>query len=85
METENAQSKGRTREMVDEDKEFDEDRLSTEDGVSNDKERVSNPTFKKVSTDRTNTVKKFQQLESDEELARKSRRMKAEEERNKIG
>ncbi|GJT75659.1 hypothetical protein Tco_1042384 [Tanacetum coccineum] len=31
METENAQSEGRTREMVDEDKEIDEERLSTED------------------------------------------------------
>ncbi|GKF87677.1 hypothetical protein Tco_0258554, partial [Tanacetum coccineum] len=41
---ENAQSEGRTREMVNEDKEFDEDRLSTEEGVSTD--------FEKVSTDR---------------------------------
>ncbi|GJQ93722.1 ribonuclease H-like domain-containing protein [Tanacetum coccineum] len=51
METENAQSKGRTREMVDEDKEFDEDRLSTEDVVSTDKEGVSTD-FEKVSTDK---------------------------------
>ncbi|GKD52175.1 hypothetical protein Tco_1281151, partial [Tanacetum coccineum] len=42
METENAQSEGRTREMVDEDKECDEDRLSTEDVVSTDKSKVSN-------------------------------------------
>ncbi|GJV83831.1 hypothetical protein Tco_1523729 [Tanacetum coccineum] len=41
METENAQSEGRTREMVDEVKDFDEDRLSTEDGVSTVKEGVS--------------------------------------------
>ncbi|GJV89601.1 putative ribonuclease H-like domain-containing protein [Tanacetum coccineum] len=41
METENAQSEGRTREMVDEDKEIDEVRLSTEDVVSTDKEGVS--------------------------------------------
>ncbi|GKD42810.1 putative ribonuclease H-like domain-containing protein, partial [Tanacetum coccineum] len=41
METENAQSEGRTREMVDEDKEIDEVRLSTEDAVSTDKEGVS--------------------------------------------
>ncbi|GKF59401.1 hypothetical protein Tco_0176187, partial [Tanacetum coccineum] len=58
METENAQSEGRTREMVDEDKEFDEGRLSTEDAVSTDKEGVStdfekvNTDFEKVSTDR---------------------------------
>ncbi|GJX93563.1 retrovirus-related pol polyprotein from transposon TNT 1-94 [Tanacetum coccineum] len=45
METENAQSEGRTREMVDEDKEIDEVRLSTDkEGVSTD--------FEKVSTDR---------------------------------
>ncbi|GKF70119.1 hypothetical protein Tco_0203176, partial [Tanacetum coccineum] len=50
METENAQSKGRTREMVDEDKEFLEVRLSTEDAVSTDKEGVSTE-FEKVSTD----------------------------------
>ncbi|GKF71002.1 hypothetical protein Tco_0207116, partial [Tanacetum coccineum] len=37
METENAQSEGRTREMVDEDKEIDEVRLSTEDVVSTDR------------------------------------------------
>ncbi|GKB02731.1 hypothetical protein Tco_0830820 [Tanacetum coccineum] len=34
METEDAQSEGRTRGMVDEEKEFDEERLSTEDEVS---------------------------------------------------
>ncbi|GJX29358.1 putative ribonuclease H-like domain-containing protein [Tanacetum coccineum] len=50
METENAQSEGRTREMVDEDKEFVEVRLSTEDVVSTDKEGVSTD-FEKVSTD----------------------------------
>ncbi|GJR20856.1 putative ribonuclease H-like domain-containing protein [Tanacetum coccineum] len=38
METENAQSEGRTREMVDEDKEIDEVRLSTEDVVSTDEQ-----------------------------------------------
>ncbi|GKF34890.1 hypothetical protein Tco_0108090, partial [Tanacetum coccineum] len=51
METENAQSEGRSREMVDEDKEIDERRLSTEDVVSTDKEGVSTD-FEKVSTDR---------------------------------
>ncbi|GKF70681.1 hypothetical protein Tco_0203738 [Tanacetum coccineum] len=52
METENAQSEGRTREMMDEVKEFDEDRLSTEDVVSIDKEGVSTDFMEKVSTDR---------------------------------
>ncbi|GKB50875.1 hypothetical protein Tco_0901628 [Tanacetum coccineum] len=41
IETENAQDEGRTREMVDEDKEIDEIRLSTKDVVSTDKEGVS--------------------------------------------
>ncbi|GJX86806.1 hypothetical protein Tco_0337580 [Tanacetum coccineum] len=47
METKNAQSKGRIREMVDEVKDFDKDRLSTEDGVSTVKEGVSTD-FEKV-------------------------------------
>ncbi|GKF67189.1 hypothetical protein Tco_0196868, partial [Tanacetum coccineum] len=50
METDNAQSEGRTREMVDKDKEIDQVRLSTEDEVSTDKEGVSTD-FEKVSTD----------------------------------
>ncbi|GJY28902.1 uncharacterized mitochondrial protein-like protein [Tanacetum coccineum] len=50
METEDAQSEGRTGEMMDEVKEFDEQRLSTEDGVSTVKEGVSTD-FEKVSTD----------------------------------
>ncbi|GKD66453.1 hypothetical protein Tco_1308561 [Tanacetum coccineum] len=50
METENVQSEGRAREMMDEDKEIDEVRLSTEDVVSTDKEGVSTD-FEKVSTD----------------------------------
>ncbi|GJZ03169.1 hypothetical protein Tco_0521130, partial [Tanacetum coccineum] len=41
IETENAQNEGRTREMVDEDKEIDENILSTEDVLSTDKEVVS--------------------------------------------
>ncbi|GJT68200.1 hypothetical protein Tco_1019680 [Tanacetum coccineum] len=51
METENAQDVGRTREIVDEDKEIDENILSTEDGLSTDKEKVSTDK-EKVSTDR---------------------------------
>ncbi|GJX04458.1 putative ribonuclease H-like domain-containing protein [Tanacetum coccineum] len=45
-----AQGRGRTREMVEEDKEIDEIRLSTEDVVSTDKEVVSTDK-EKVSTD----------------------------------
>ncbi|GJW83318.1 putative ribonuclease H-like domain-containing protein [Tanacetum coccineum] len=58
METENAQDVGRTREIVDEEKEIDEDILSTEDVLSTDKEKVStdrpivSTDGSKVSTDR---------------------------------
>ncbi|GKG36956.1 hypothetical protein Tco_0447129, partial [Tanacetum coccineum] len=41
IETENAQDEGRTREMVDEDKEIYKNILSTEDVLSTDKEVVS--------------------------------------------
>ncbi|GJU22889.1 hypothetical protein Tco_1156231 [Tanacetum coccineum] len=51
METENAQDVGRTREIVDEEKEIDENILSTEDVLSTDKEKVSTDK-EKVSTDR---------------------------------
>ncbi|GJR08084.1 hypothetical protein Tco_0790736 [Tanacetum coccineum] len=53
METENAQDEGRTREMVDEDKEINEIRLSTEDVLSTDKEVVS--TDRRGSTARRST------------------------------
>ncbi|GKB79883.1 hypothetical protein Tco_0946778, partial [Tanacetum coccineum] len=53
METENAQNEGRTKEMVDEDKEIDENILSTEDVLSTDKEGVSTD-MEKVSTDGQN-------------------------------
>ncbi|GJS63594.1 hypothetical protein Tco_0678158 [Tanacetum coccineum] len=51
METENAQDEGRTRDIVDEDKEIDENILSTEDVLSTDKDGVSTD-MEKVSTDR---------------------------------
>ncbi|GJS39608.1 copia protein [Tanacetum coccineum] len=50
MDTENAQDEGRTMDIVDEDKEFEENVLSTEDVLSTDKEGVSTD-FEKVSTD----------------------------------
>ncbi|GJY28908.1 putative ribonuclease H-like domain-containing protein [Tanacetum coccineum] len=67
METENAQSEGRTREMVDEDKECDEDRLSTEDVVSTDKEGVSTD-FEKVSTDRPIVSTDKSKVSNDEQV-----------------
>ncbi|GKF37314.1 hypothetical protein Tco_0114072, partial [Tanacetum coccineum] len=67
METEHAQSEGRTREMEDEDKGFDEVRLSTEDGVSTDKERVSID-FEKVSTDRPKVSTDGFKVSTDEQV-----------------
>ncbi|GJW43350.1 hypothetical protein Tco_0072149 [Tanacetum coccineum] len=67
METENAQSEGRTREMVDEDKEIDEVRLSTEDAVSTDKEGVSTD-FEKVSTDRPIVSTDGSKVSTDEQV-----------------
>ncbi|GKC90833.1 ribonuclease H-like domain-containing protein [Tanacetum coccineum] len=67
METEHAQSEGRTREMVDEDKEFDEDRLSAEDEVSTDKEGVSTD-FEKVSTDRPKVSTDGSKVSTDEQV-----------------
>ncbi|GKE50514.1 hypothetical protein Tco_1481772 [Tanacetum coccineum] len=58
METENAQDVGRTREIVDEEKEIDENILSTKDVLSTDKEKVStdrpivSTDGSKVSTDK---------------------------------
>ncbi|GKA98128.1 retrovirus-related pol polyprotein from transposon TNT 1-94 [Tanacetum coccineum] len=51
METENAQGEGRTRNIVDEDKEIEENVLSTEDVLSTNKDKVSTEK-EKVSTDR---------------------------------
>ncbi|GJT83049.1 hypothetical protein Tco_1057391 [Tanacetum coccineum] len=51
METENAQDEGRTRDIVDGDKEIEENVLSTEDVLSTDKDKVSTD-MEKVSTDR---------------------------------
>ncbi|GJX20492.1 hypothetical protein Tco_0223169 [Tanacetum coccineum] len=58
METNDAQDEGRTREMVDEEKEIEKDMLSTKDVLSTDKDNVSTDKEKvstdgsKVSTDR---------------------------------
>ncbi|GJR38471.1 hypothetical protein Tco_1214155 [Tanacetum coccineum] len=67
METENAQTKGRTRDMVDEDKDFDEERLSTEDEVSTVKEGVSTD-FEKVSTDRPIVSTDGSKVSTDEQV-----------------
>ncbi|GJZ91752.1 hypothetical protein Tco_0663817 [Tanacetum coccineum] len=67
IETEHAQSEEKTREMVDEDKEFDKDRLSTEDEVNTDFERVSTD-FEKVSTDRPKVSTDGSKVSTDEQV-----------------
>ncbi|GJZ49077.1 hypothetical protein Tco_0603267 [Tanacetum coccineum] len=67
METDNAQSEGRTKEEVDEEKEFDEVRLSTEDGVSTDFEKVSTD-FEKVSTDKPKVSTDGSKVSTDEQV-----------------
>ncbi|GJW36745.1 hypothetical protein Tco_0059665 [Tanacetum coccineum] len=67
METDNAQSEGRIREMVDEDKEIDEVRLSTEDAISTDKEKVSTD-FDKVSTDKPKVSTDGSKVSTDEQV-----------------
>ncbi|GKC66622.1 hypothetical protein Tco_1099220, partial [Tanacetum coccineum] len=66
METEDAQSEGRTRGMVDEEKELDEERLSTEDEVSTVKEGVCTD-FEKVSTNSLK-VSTDKQVSTDEQV-----------------
>ncbi|GJT52223.1 hypothetical protein Tco_0978380 [Tanacetum coccineum] len=81
METENAQSEGRTREMVDEDKEIDEVRLSTEDAVSTDKEGVSTD-FEKVSTDRPIVSTDGSKVSTDEQIEGTDEQVEGSEEHN---
>ncbi|GJT65544.1 hypothetical protein Tco_1017024 [Tanacetum coccineum] len=82
METENAQSEGRTREMVDEVKEFDEDRLSAEDVVSTDKEAVSTD-FEKVSTDRPIVSTDESKVSTDEQVESTAGQIKGTEDQTK--
>ncbi|GJT55274.1 hypothetical protein Tco_0990328 [Tanacetum coccineum] len=62
-----AQTEGRTRDMVEEEKEFDEERLSTEDEVSTVKEGVSTD-FEKVSTDRPKVSTDESKVSTDEQV-----------------
>ncbi|GJT85237.1 putative ribonuclease H-like domain-containing protein [Tanacetum coccineum] len=66
-----AQSEGRTKEMVDEEKEIDEDRVSTEDGVSTVKEKVSVMDDQVGSTEENNGEMK-ESLESTEQQNRRT-------------
>ncbi|GKF87699.1 hypothetical protein Tco_0258576, partial [Tanacetum coccineum] len=60
-------NEGRTRERVDEDKEIDEVRLSTEEVVSTDKEGVSTD-FEKVSTDKPIVSTDGSKVSTDEQV-----------------
>ncbi|GKA98894.1 hypothetical protein Tco_0826831, partial [Tanacetum coccineum] len=88
METDNAQSEGRTKEMVDEDKEIDEDRLSTEDAVSTDKEKVStdfekvSTDFEKVSTDKPKVSTDGSKVSTDEQIEGADDQVEGTEEKN---
>ncbi|GJX35886.1 hypothetical protein Tco_0247443 [Tanacetum coccineum] len=88
METDNAQSEGRTREVVDEDKEIDKVRLSTEDevntnkeGVSTDKERVSTD-FEKVSTDKPKVSTDGSKVSTDEQIEGADDQVESSKEKN---
>ncbi|GJY37653.1 hypothetical protein Tco_0424017 [Tanacetum coccineum] len=88
MKADNAQSEGRTKEMVDEDKELDEDRLSTEDGVSTVKERVStdlekvSTDFEKVSTDKPLVSTDGSKVSTDEQIEGADDQVEGTEENN---
>ncbi|GKA77322.1 hypothetical protein Tco_0783783 [Tanacetum coccineum] len=64
MDTENAQDVGRTRNVVNEEKESAEDAVSTEDVVSTDKEKVSTDRSK-VSTDRSRVSTDKEEVSTD--------------------
>ncbi|GJT80572.1 hypothetical protein Tco_1054914 [Tanacetum coccineum] len=81
METENAQDEGRTREIVDEDKEIDEGRLSTEDEVSTVKEGVSTD-LEKVSTDRPIVSTDESKVSTDMQFEGTDEQVKGTEEHN---
>ncbi|GJU28534.1 hypothetical protein Tco_1167155, partial [Tanacetum coccineum] len=81
MEADNAQSEGRTKEMVDEDKELDEDRLSTEDEVSTDKEKLSTD-FEKVSTDKPLVSTDGSKVSTDEQIEGADDQVEGTEENN---
>ncbi|GKA77763.1 putative ribonuclease H-like domain-containing protein [Tanacetum coccineum] len=76
---ENAQSKGRSKEMMNEDKENDEVSLSTEDEVSTAKEGVSTD-FEKVSTDRPKLSTDDFKVSTDEQMESTDDQVDASEE-----
>ncbi|GJX42740.1 hypothetical protein Tco_0257730 [Tanacetum coccineum] len=81
MDTENAQDEGRTREIVDEDKEIDERILSTEDVLSTDIENVSTD-IPIVSTDRSKVSTDRQIEGTDEQVEGTEEHNEGTEEKN---
>ncbi|GKF37550.1 hypothetical protein Tco_0114308, partial [Tanacetum coccineum] len=79
MDEERAQSEGRTRDLMDEDKELDEERLSPKDGVSTDKEKVSTD-FEKVSTDRPKVSTDGSKVSTDNQVEGTEEQSKGSEE-----
>ncbi|GJR76872.1 hypothetical protein Tco_0089237 [Tanacetum coccineum] len=76
---EHAKSKGRSKEMLDEDKETDEVGLSTEDGVSTDKEKLSTD-FEEVSTDRPKLSTDDLKVSTDDQMESTNDQVDASEE-----
>ncbi|GJR10259.1 hypothetical protein Tco_0792911 [Tanacetum coccineum] len=81
MDTENAQDEGRTREIVDEDKEIEENVLSTEDVLSTDKEGVSTD-IEKVSTDRQRVSTDGSKVSTDKQIEGTDEQVEGTEEPN---
>ncbi|GJU52836.1 ribonuclease H-like domain-containing protein [Tanacetum coccineum] len=81
MDTENAQDEGRTREIVDEDKEIEENVLSTEDVLSTDKEGVSTD-IEKVSTDRPIVSTDGSKVSTDKQIESTDEQVEGTEEPN---
>ncbi|GJT98573.1 hypothetical protein Tco_1094091 [Tanacetum coccineum] len=79
IETENAQDVGRIREIVDEEKELDEDILSTEYVLSTDKEKVST-NKEKVSTDRPTVSTDGSKVSTDKQIEGTDEQIKGTEE-----
>ncbi|GKD11612.1 hypothetical protein Tco_1196019, partial [Tanacetum coccineum] len=88
MDIENAQDEGRTREIVDEDKEIEENVLSTEDVLSTDKEVVStdkeevSTDNEKVSTDRPIVSTDGSKVSTDMQIEGTDEQVKGTEEHN---
>ncbi|GJV75185.1 hypothetical protein Tco_1506769, partial [Tanacetum coccineum] len=81
MDTENAQDEGRTREIVDEDKEIEENALSTEEVLSTDKEGVSTD-IEKVSTDRPIVSTDGSKVSTDKQIEGTDEQVEGTEEHN---